>query len=208
VVRLLREHQLITLPPSNLGPQAEPWGREIAKLTVNNSEAIDRLGGDTSNDGRINNSTMDVMASQINELQQRQSGLVRVNSVQTPTFSSGTQTLTVNIQIPRPSVNRSGWVAVQFTAVNSNANQTEVYGSMSIDGNTFHRDSRAVPSENTEPASWGGEKAITGYSGFVAGPDFGGTITLVLEAEVAFSSGDRFVVFQNIQASYQYGQTV
>lgn len=198
-----------TPPPSYLGPQSEPWGRYITEQVRQNAEAIERLGGDASNDGRINNSTLDLLGSQIKELSQRQAGVVTAPDVFTPEFSSGTQTLTVNIQIPRPKdAARVGWVSVQFTATNSNANQTEVFGSMSIDGTVFHRDSRAVPTGNLEPASWNGDKAITGYTGFTASPDTGGSIDLVLQAQVAFSSGSRSVRFHSIRATYQYGQKI
>lgn len=209
MVHFHRELELKTPPRSNLGPMSEPWARDITDQVQQNAIAIERMGGDATNDGRINNSTMDTLASQITELQQRQSGIVQAANVSTPSFSTGIQTINVNIQLPRPTdAPRVGWVSVQFTATNSNANQSEVYGSISIDGAVFHRDSRSVPSTNFEPASWGGQKAITGYTGFVASPNSGGLITLVLQAEVAFSTGARVVNFQNIQATYQYGQKV
>lgn len=193
-------------PPSNLGPQSEPWARDITEQVRQNAEAIERLGGDASNDGRVNNSQMDQIAYQINELQQRQSGTVLAPGVTTPTFSTGSQTVNITIQIPRPDVARVGWVSVQFTATNSNTNQSEIYASMSMDGRVFHRDSRAVPTQNLEPASWNGAKPLQGYTGFTAGPGAGGTITLTLEASAALSTGARFVDYTDIRATYQYSQ--
>ena len=193
-------------PPSNLGPQSEPWARDITAQVQQNAIAIERLGGDASNDGRINNSAFDNIAYQINELEQRQTGIVRNPDVTTPVISSGSTVTTVTLQIPRPDIKRIGWATVQFTATNSNNLQTEVYATFSMDGTVFHRDSRSVPTQNLEPASWNGQKALTGYTGFIAEPGSGGTITLTLEAEVALSTGARSVTYSNIQVTYQYGQ--
>ncbi|QAU07385.1 hypothetical protein SEA_ALLEB_53 [Microbacterium phage Alleb] len=195
-------------PPSNLGPLSEPWGREITRQVQANREAIQRLGGDLSNDGSLNNSTLDNIAYQINELQQRQAGIVTIAPFSTATFSTGSVTNVVTIQVPRPAQNRYCTVSLQFTATNSNANQTEVYATMEIDGTVFHRDSRSVPTQNLEPASWGGQKALTGFTGFIAGPNGGGLLRLTLQAENAFSTGARFVTYSNIQANYQYGQVI
>lgn len=195
-------------PPSNLGPLSEPWGREITKQVQENRIALERIGGDFSNDGSLNNSTLDNIAYQINELKQRQSGIVTAVNFSSPSFSSGMLTNVVTIQIPRPDVPRVGTVSLQFTATNSNGNQTEVYASMEIDGTVFHRDSRSVPTQNLEPPSWGGQKALTGFTVFTATPDSGGTLRLTLQAEAALSTGERSVLYSNIQANYQYGQAV
>lgn len=197
---------ITTPPPSNLGPLSEPWGREITRQVEENRVAIQRLGGDFSSDGSLNNSTLDNIAYQINELQQRQSGIVTYPSISTPIFSSGSTTNLLTLQIPRPDIERYGTVSVQVTATNSNNLQTEVYATMEIDGTVFHRDSRSVPSQNLEPEGWGGQKAFTGFTGFRAGPSFGGMITITLQAEAAFSTGPRSVDYISIQANYQYGQ--
>lgn len=197
---------ITTPPPSNLGPLSEPWAREITKQVEGNRVALERLGGDFSNDGSLTNSTLDNISYQINELEQRQSGTVRGADFSTATFSSGSVTNVIVLQIPRPDVSRIGTVSLQFTATNSNGNQTEVYASMEMDGVIFHRDSRSVPTQNLEPSSWGGQKALTGFTGFRAGPGYGGTLRLTLQAEAALSPGDRFVNYFNIQANYQYGQ--
>lgn len=195
-------------PPSNLGPFSEPWGREITQQVQRNREAIQRLGGDFSNDGSLNNSALEQIAYQIQELQQRQSGSVSFATFSSASFSSGSVTNVVNLQIPQPATRRFATVSVQVTATNSNSAQTEVYATMEVDGTVFHRDSRSVPTQNLEPSSWGGQKAITGFTGFTAGPGGGGSIRLTLQAENAFSSGPRFVTYSNILAVYQYGQAV
>lgn len=195
-----------TPPPSNLGPFSEPWGREITRQVQENRRAIERLGGDFSNDGSLNSSALDQITYQLQELQQRQSGSVSSAPFSTAVFSAGSVTNVVNIQLPRPSVRRFATVSLQVTAENSNSSQTEVYATMEMDGAVFHRDSRSVPTQNLEPSSWGGQKAITGFTGFTAAPGVGGSIRLTLQAENAFSSGPRFVTYSNILAIYQYGQ--
>ncbi|AXC37914.1 hypothetical protein SEA_JACKO_56 [Microbacterium phage Jacko] len=198
-------------PPSNLGPLSQPWARDITEQVVANRIALERLGGDFSNDGSLTNSTLDNISYQINELRQRQSGVVSLADVSTVNFRNPTITSNViTIQIPRPDVPRVGTVSVQLTAVNSNAAQSEVYVTMTADDIVFHRDSRSVPTQNLEPASWRGEKAFTGYTGFRAGPGFGGTISLLLQCEAIAGGSTTFrnVRFTNIQANYQYGQRV
>lgn len=199
---------MTTPPPSNLGPLSEPWAHAITQQVVGNRTALERLGGDFSNDGSLNNSSLETIAYQIRELQQRQSGIVRAMDFSSAVFASGSVTNVVTLQIPRPDVTRVGTVSLQFTATNSNALQSEVYASMEADGVIFHRDSRSVPTQNLEPASWGGQKALTGFTGFTAGPGFGGELRLTLQAEAAVSSGARQVNYFNIQANYQYGQAV
>lgn len=198
-----------TPPPSNLGPLSEPWAREITDQVQANRTAIQRLGGDFSMDGSLNNSSLDNIAYQINELQQRRSGVVTADALTTSSFTSpNSVTNVITLQIPRPDVPRVGTVSVQFTAQGSNSLQTEVYGSFAVDGLVFHRDSRTVPTQNFEPSSWNGLKAITGYTGFTATPTSGGTLVLTLQSEAIFSTGARTVTYTGIQANYQYGQAI
>lgn len=196
-----------TPPRSNLGPQSEPWARFQTDQTIQNAEAIEAMGGDASNDGRINNSAMDNMANQIKELQARQSGILSVADVDMPSFSTGSRSVTISLQLPRPTVARMGWVSLQFTARNNTSLQTEVYASFDVDGSVFHRDSRSVPTTNFEPASWNGDKAINGYTGFYASPDGGGLLNMYIQAENTSSAASpRTITIADIKASYQYGQ--
>lgn len=197
---------MTTPPPSNLGPLSEPWARYITEQVRGNQTAIERLGGDLSNTGAQSNSGLNLVSSQINELMQRQSGLVTAADASV-TLSSGLAGTSVQIQVPRPSDKaRIGWLSVQVTARNSNSLQSEAYVSYSLDGSVFHRDSRYLPTDNLEPASWNGDKAITGYTAFIASPGSGGLLNLDLQAEAAFSTGARTVTFANIRVTYQYGQ--
>lgn len=202
---------LTTPPPSNLGPLSEPWGRWITDQTRQNAVAIERLGGDATNDGIQNSSQFDGLASQINELYQRQSGLLTIADRVSGSIpgNGGSNRIQIPIQIPRPSdAERIGWLSVQFTARANSADSTEVFGSFSLDGEVFHRDSRYVPTENLEPASWNGDKALTGYTGFRASPTSGGLLNLDLEATSSTGASARTVKYTNIRVTYQYGQIV
>lgn len=197
-----------TPPPSNLGPLAEPWARWIQGQVEQNARQVDILGGDSTNDGIQNNSTLDQIASQIRELQARQSGLILADpvTINVP-GNGGTASTTISIQVPRPSdVSRIGWLSAQFTAEARSSDSTEIFGSFSLDGQIFHRDSRYVPTENLEPASWNGNKALTGYTGFVASPSGGGSLSMRLEAISSTGTATREVRFANIRVTYQYGQ--
>lgn len=197
-----------TPPPSNLGPQAEPWARWIQGQVEQNARQVEILGGDSTNDGIQNNSILTQIGNQIKELQARQSGLIQGDSVTLNVpGNGGTASTTINLQVPRPvDVSRIGWLSVQFTAEARSADSTEIFGSFSLDGVVFHRDSRYVPTENLEPASWNGNKALTGYTGFVASPGGGGSLEITLEAIASTGTGTRQVRFSNIRVTYQYGQ--
>lgn len=201
---------LTTPPPSNLGPLSEPWARWQTAQVIQNATAIERLGGDSTNDGIANNSSFDQLASQINELYARQSGLLTLPDQVSAAVEFGNPAMNVfTFQIPRPTDGtRTGWLSAQFTAsADSLTLYTDVFGSFSIDGRIFHRDSRYVPTNNLEPTSWNGDKAITGYTGFTLGPNDGGTVTIVAEA-IPQGFGLRTVRYGNLQLTYQFGQLV
>lgn len=199
---------VFTAPPNNLGPYSQPWGDWISQQVVQNATQIERLGGDSTNDGVQNNSALDQIANQIQELQARQSGLVIVPdaSLNVP-GNGGTSSITIPVQVPRPAdAPRIGWLSVQFTAAATTSDSTEIFGSFSLDGNVFHRDSRYVPTENLEPPSWNGNKALTGYTGFVAAPTSGGDLSIVVEGISSFGASSRLINLSNIRVTYQYGQ--
>ena len=160
-----------TPPPSNLGPLAEPWAREITRQVQDQATAIERLGGSLSNDGSATNGSLDNIAFQINELEQRQAGVVFADNLTTARFTQpNTVTNIITLQIPRPDRPRVGTLSVQFTAQANSALQTEVYGTFSIDGLVFHRDSRTVPTPHPPPSPWHRLHAIPPYTAFSAAP--------------------------------------
>lgn len=204
---------MATRPPlSNLGPMSEPWARWITDQTQQNEIAIERLGGDASNDGRANNSNMDLMASQINEIYQRQSGLVVGADMQTAQFNgTGTNAPMVaqNIQLPRPTdAERSGWLAVGFDVSQTNSEFGSAFLTLYIDGVAFHKNSIGFPTSLVTPASWGVNSNINGFTGFTANPGSGGLVRIELTPQSTSGSALRRVNATNINVTYQYSQRI
>lgn len=197
-------------PLSNLGPMAEPWARWITDQTQTNATAIEQLGGDASNDGRINNSSMDLMASQINELYQRQSAIVTSPDLYTPAFNNTgvTFSASVNIQLPRPTdAARSGWLALNCNPTVAPALFTAVFVTFSIDGRMFYRSSMGLPPSDSAPVGWN-NASFSGATGFDASPSSGGVLGILLEAYGSpfGDPGLRTASLQNISATVAYGQ--
>lgn len=197
-------------PLSNLGPMAEPWGDWITQQTITNMEGVERLGGDASNDGRINNSALDLMASQINELYERQSQVVTSPDLYTVPFDNTgvTFSASVNIQLPRPTdAQRTGWVALNCNPTVSPSLFTAVFVTFSIDGRMFYRSSMGLPPSDSAPVGWN-NASFAGATGFTAAPGQGGVLRILLEAYGSpfGDPGVRTASLRNISATVAYGQ--
>lgn len=204
-----------TKPPmSNLGPMSEPWGRWQTDQTITNAEAIERLGGDASNDGRINNSTLDVMADQINEIYQRQSAYTEAPSVTTAPFNGTTTSAPMvarEIQLPRPTdQSRSGWLSVSFDLSQSSGDFSVAFFTLYIDGNIFHKNSVSFPTSPVTPPAWTASSNVVGFSGFSASPSSGGLVRIEMTPSANFASGDglRTITASNFRVTHQYSQTL
>ena len=196
-------------PLSNLGPMSEPWGRFITEQTVTNAEAIERLGGDARNDGRINNSAIDNLASQIKELSARQATISTGANLTTPTFNQTGTTVsaTRTIQLPRPSDGaRMGWLAVSGDPSLSASLDSTVFVTFSIDGREFYRSSIGLPAASALPSGWD-NFTFQGATGFQASPSSGGTLTILLQARgLSFATGNRTASLTGITATAAYAQ--
>lgn len=197
-------------PLNNLSPMSQDWARWIEGQVSQTAAGLERMGGDASNDGRVNNSAMDNMALQINEIYQRQSRLIRHPNLNTPNFSegSGDQTVSTSIILPRPTdKSRAGWVSVQVVPTQNNNLDSVAFITMDLDGRVFFRTSASLPPGLSTPAGWDGSTSV-GTTGFVASPSGGGVVTVTMTARGQFfgSSGNRIVTLANIQATVQYGQ--
>lgn len=197
-------------PLSNLGPMSEPWARWQTDQTIQNATAIEQLGGDASNDGRINNSAFDNLAGQIKELNARQSWTVFGSTMTTPAFDQSGTTVSVssNIQLPQPvDTARIGWVSLSATPSLSNTQDSTVFVTFSVDGRVFYRSSIALPPGPT-PAGWTGF-SFQGATGFTARPGSGGLLSILYEARgLSFSSGARLAYLSGISATVAYSQKV
>lgn len=202
-----------TRPPlRNLGPMSEEWGRWIDGVALQHETAIESLGGDGTNDGRINNSTLDSLAGQIGELFNRQATVLSAPDMITAAFneSAGTQTVSVSMQIPRPTdASRLGWVTVSARPGVSPALTTGIFATFSIDGRVFHRTSASMPIQTSIPAGWDAF-SFAGATGFTATPTSGGLVTVTLEAvpEAFGDTGFRQAFLTGITATAAYAQMV
>lgn len=197
-------------PPSNLGPMAEPWARWITDQTLQNAEGVERLGGDASNDGRINNSLLDSMADQIQELNARQSQTLFVPDLTTPVFnqSGATVSTSTTISLPRPlDAQRIGWVSLSGTPSVTPAYDSTVFVTFSIDGRPFYRSSIGLPPASATPAGWT-TFSFQGVTGFMADPEAGGALSIQLQARgLAFgAAGNRTATLGGITATVAYAQ--
>lgn len=194
-------------PKRNLGPMAEPWGDWSEAQTLQNAQAIENLGGDSTNDGRINNSTMDLMASQITELYARSSAFVTAADLTTPSFTDAIVSASRTIQLPRPSRKRMAWISVTGYPTQASAVDTAFFVTMSLDGVPFYRTSTALPAGMVTPAGWL-NASMTGYTAFVASPASGGSVEILLQARGYFGGAAHTTTLAGIQASINFGQPV
>lgn len=199
-----------TPPPSNLGPMSQPWAGWITDQTVTNRDAIESLGGDASNDGRINNSALDTLAGNIKELYERQSQNLILPNVTTPSFnnSGATVTATLSHQLPRPTdSSRIGWMALNASPSVSPAVTSTVFVTYSMDGAIFYRSSIFLPVADSTPSGWN-NMTFFAATGFVGSPTSGGLLEITLQAYglVTGAATSRTASLSNITATLAYGQ--
>lgn len=197
-------------PLSNLGPMSEPWARWQTDQTIANAEAIERLGGDASNDGRINNSTLDTLASQITELYNRQASNLLLSTLTTPSFNESGATVSASrtVQLPAPTDGlRTGWLAFNASPTLSPVRTSSVFITLSIDSRVFYRSSLFLPVADSTPTGWN-NVTFFGSTGFSASPTSGGSLTILLEAYglVGGDVGSRTASLTNMSATVAYGQ--
>lgn len=198
-------------PVGNMGPMAEPWRRWAQEQVITNAEAIERLGGDATNDGRANNSQMDLMASQINELYQRQSSLTLDDGFNSgPMAPLSTVNVSKTIQLPRPTdVTRNGWLSITLNGAQNTANDfSTMYISLYCDNVLFHRNSINFPVGGSTPVGWRDFTNVTGYTGFRASPTDGGSLRIEMIAVTNAGGGTRTLTISDIRITSQFSQRV
>lgn len=196
---------MATRPPlSNLSPMAEPWGRDMQERILASGTAIDRLGGSVSNDGRIQNSSMDLMAAQISELYARSSALVRAGNLTTPSFTDNLVSVSSFVSLPAASVPRLAWVSLSCTPSQTGTDDSVVFVTMLLDGQVFYRNSVGLPAGLAPPPGWDGATFV-GYSGFTSQSGTG-NLELRLQARGFSGGAPRTVTLSGIQATVNFAQ--
>lgn len=201
---------MVTPPKSNLSPLAEPWGRFVTDEIRNLRTQADRTGGTIDSTGRVNNSSLDVQAAQIQELYERQTQVVTTPSIATPPFNlaSGTVTASTTFTLPPPSGTRNGQIVVSGTPTTTNStNATLTYFSVMVNGTQIYRQTAVVPiTPPPAPPNWT-DVVINAFAGMTFYDGDPPTVTVTLFAD-AYNSTLRSVGLSNISASVTYGQRV
>lgn len=201
---------MATPPKSNLSPLAEPWGRFITDEIRDLRTQANRTGGTIDSTGRVNNSSLDVQAAQIQELYERQTQVVTAPSIATPPFNlaSGTVTVSTTFTLPPPSGTRNGQIVISGTpTTTSSTNATLTYFSVMVNGTQIYRQTAVVPiTPPPAPPGWT-DVVINAFAGMTFYDGDAPTVTVTLFAD-AYNSTLRSVGLSNISASVTYGQRV
>lgn len=194
-------------PRRNLSPQADPWGAWAESELIHQSREIDRLGGDISNDGRLNNSSADLIAAQVQELYERSTITLNPGVLTSPAFSTNSVAATLNFDLPRPKTPRMAWVSVSAVPFQESTESTAMFITMNLDGRAFYRNSIGLPSGLNTPASWM-NGSMVGYTAYRASPTSGGLITILLQASGYTGGASHTTSLVNIQATVNFGQKI
>ncbi len=190
---------------------AEPWGRSVDERLAGLDSRLDLLDSGSANSGRMANSGLDNVASQVSELFARQTSQVVGSDMATAVFGpiSSPPDVIQTIQLPAPDdAERIGWLAVQCAV--SFAGPDDAYSSgtltYELDGELIGAFGYALPYVGASVTFASGYSVS--YSSLIAGPNSGGTLRITLGARGLAPPGNRQVFATNVRATVQYGQRV
>lgn len=196
-------------PPSNLNPDAEPWGRWVSKEIESNEGRINALRNDADNSERINNSTLDSLASQIREVDARPSNLWTWPDLNSPSFngSSGPVIMTLPTTIvppPPDGIERWGWINFNAYLTQSVSAQTDAQVSISINGAQVVGTVMQVPPSPSWPVGLGDSISASFISAFRATSSSPAQIGISIRLD-AYDPVNRVVAISRT-ATVQYAQ--
>lgn len=190
---------------------AEPWGRSVDERLDGLDTRLTLLDSGARNSGRMSNSGLDNVASQVAELFARQTHQVIGNNMQTATFGpiNSPPDVTQTIQLPRPGdADRIGWLAVQANVDFNGPNDAYTNGFLTfeLDGDMIGSFTYSLPFVGATVSFALGYSVS--YASFLATPSRGGELKVILGARGLAAPGTRQVTASNIRATVQYGQRV
>lgn len=190
---------------------AEPWGRSVDERLDGLDTRITLLDSGARNSGRMSNSGLDNVASQVAELFARQTHQVIGESMQTATFGpiSSPPDVVQTIQLPRPDgAERIGWLAVQANVDFNGPNDAYSNGFLTyeLDGDMIGSFAFNLPFVGATVSFALGYSVS--YASFLAAPGHGGELKVILGGRGMATAGTRQVTASNIRATVQYGQRV
>lgn len=159
----------------------------------------------------MSNSGLDNVASQVAELFARQTHQAIGDNMQTATFGplSSPPDVVQAIQLPRPDdAERIGWLAVQANVDFNGPNDAYTSGFLTfeLDGDMIGSFTYGLPFVGAAVSFAMGYSVS--YASFLAAPNRGGELKVILGAQGLATPGTRQVTASNVRATVQYGQRV
>lgn len=189
-------------PTRNLSPLAEPWGRWAEESINFLGKQADRIGLDGTNDGRNNNASFDVLASQIQEIQSRstissESSPIVINVPDDDDLYFGSTSFT----LPAPDARRWGVFNVFVRTPNYPGVEFALYALIKVNDLTMI----SALSLNT---NFGGAvisaDALTGSGAQIVGP--GAPVQIDCQIGLGASGGTGNFTVPPVSASVSYAQ--
>lgn len=198
----------MTRPPSNLNPDAEPWGRYVSDEIENSAIQLRDASSDVENSARINNSALDSLASQIREIEARVVLNLDYPSVTTPSFTTGTfLTPLASVIIPAPTdAPRMGWLRFRTNVTQSVSTGTGVFIS-TFRGTSSLQSSFLFVLPSPSMPGFGNESGVDAFLSFVGIPGQPITLDFTARIEAQTPGVARTVTFTR-SATVQYAQRV
>lgn len=193
-------------PPSNLNPDAEPWGRWVSAEVEETREDLESVRSDIANGERINNSTLDSLATQIREVDSRPSNRYSWANVNSASFGNTSLSVTIPPSVipPPDDVARWGWINFNVYLTQNVSADTQVDVSMSMAGETLAATSTIVPPGSSWPTVFGNWIVVNALAAFNASP----TAPAQIDTQIflrGISGPSRIVTVSRI-ATVQYAQ--
>ena len=148
---------------------AEPWGRSVDERLAGLDSRLDLLDSGSANSGRMANSGLDNVASQVSELFARQTSQVVGTDMATIVFgpTSTAPDVVQTIQLPAPDdAERIGWLAVQCAISFSGPDDAYSTGFLTyeLDGEMIGAFSYALPFVGASTTFASGDSVFSGLT--------------------------------------------
>ena len=194
-------------PKSNLSPLAEPWGRYVENSISAINTLLERMTGGFSADASFQNSTLDNLASQIRELEQRALQAVSAPDMLSAIYDAGNATVSTTMTLPAPNESRMAVISASCAPSATTPRNSVIFIRMTVDGKDFHRSSFAVPLiTSSTPPGWSSFTA----EGYIAIPVQAGVSPQVTVEAIGigntYDPGAKQMLITSIGASVTYAQ--
>lgn len=194
-------------PKSNLSPLAEPWGRYVEGEISDLNTFIERSSGGFRADQSFQDSTLDNLASQIRELEERALQAVSAPDMMTAIYDAGNASVSTTMSLPAPTHSRMAVISASCAPRGMTPRNSVIFIRMSVDGKDFHRSSFAVPLiTSSTPPGWDSFTA----EGYIALPVSAGSSPQVTIQAIGigntYDPGTKQALITSIGSSITYAQ--